>query len=154
MTGKVDISEADVVQAFKIFTLFGCRNLGNYHDAYLWTDVLILIDVFEQFRQVCVKVYKLDPVHFFSAPNLSWDAMLITTRVDLGLLSDIDMLLFFERRVRGGINGNGKLRYFRANNRDLDVFDESKANVYGAFFVAGSSSWSWAGGGGVGDPMY
>ena len=58
--------------------------------------------------------------------------MLITTRVDLGLLSDIDML-FFERGIRGGINGIGELRYFRANNRDLDVFDESKANVYGAF---------------------
>ena len=134
LTGKMDISEADVAQAFKIYTLFGCRKLGDYHDVYLRTDVLILADVFEKFRQVCMKVYKLDPVHFFSAPNLSWDAMLITTRVDLGLLSDIDMLLFFERGIRGGINGIGELRHFRANNRDLDVFDESKANVYGAFF--------------------
>ena len=134
MTGKIDISEAGVAQAFKIYTLFGCRNLGDYHDVYLRTDVLILAVVFEKFRQVCMKVYKLDPVNFFSAPNLSWDAMLITTRVDLGLLSDIDMLLFFERGIRGGINGIGELRYFRANNRHLDVFDESKANVYGAFF--------------------
>ena len=134
LTGKIDISEADVAQAFKIYTLFGCRNLGDYHDVYLRTDVLILADVFEKFRQVCMKVYKLDPVHFFSAPNLSWDAMLITTRVDLGLLSDIDMLLFFERGIRGGINGIGELRHFRANNRDLEIFDESKANVYGAFF--------------------
>ena len=125
LTGKIDISEADVAQAFKIYTLFGCRNLGNYHDVYLRTDVLILADVFKKFRQVCMKVYKLDPIHF-SAPNLSWDAMLITTRVDLGLLSDIDMLLFFERGIRGRINGIGELRYFRANNRDLDVFDESK----------------------------
>ena len=60
--------------------------------------------------------------------------MLITTRVDLGLLRDIDMLLFFERGIRGGINRIGELRHFRANNRDLDDFDESKANVYGAFF--------------------
>ena len=133
MTGKIDISEADVAQAFKIYTLFGCRNLGDYHDVYLRTDVPILADVFEKFRQVCMKVYKLDPVHF-SAPNLSWDAMLITTRVDLSLLSDIDMLLFFERGIRGGINGIGELRHFRANNFDLDVFDDSKANVYGAFF--------------------
>ena len=133
LRGKIDLSEADVAQAFKIYTLFGCRNLGDYHDVYLRTDVLILADVFEKFRQVCIKVYKLDPVHSFSGPNLSWDEMLITTRVDLGLLSDIDML-FFERGIRGGINGIGELRYFRANNRDLDVFDESKANVYGAFF--------------------
>ena len=55
--------------------------------------------------------------------------MLKTTRVDLGLLSDIDMLLFFERGIRGGINGIGELCHFRANNRDLDVFDESKGNV-------------------------
>ena len=133
LTGKINISEADVAQAFKIYTLFGCRNLGDYHDVYLRTDVLILADVFEKLRQACMKVYKLDPVHFFSAANLSWDAMLITTRVDLGLLSDIDKLLFFERGIRGGINGIGALRHFRAN-RDLDVFDESKANVYGAFF--------------------
>ena len=135
LTGKIDISEKDVAEAFKIYTLFGCRNLGDYHDVYLRTDVLILADVFEKFRQVCMEVYKLDPVHFFSAPNLSWDAMLITTRVDLGLFSDIDMLLFFERGVRGGINGIGELRHFRADNRYLEVFDESKANVYGAFFA-------------------
>ena len=134
LTGKIDISEADVAQAFEFYTLFGCRNLGDYHDVYLRTDVLILADVFEKFRQVCMRVYKLDPVHFFSAPNLSWDAMPFTTRVDSGLLSDIDMLWFFERGIRGGIDGIGELRHFRANNRDLDVFDESKANVYGAFF--------------------
>ena len=114
--------------------MFGCRNLGDYQDVYLRTDVLILADVFEKFRQVCMKVYKLDAVHFFSAPNLSWDAMVNTTRVDVGLLSDIDMLLFFESVIRGSINGKGELRFFRSNNRDLDVFDESKANVYGAFF--------------------
>ena len=127
LTGKIYISEADVAQAFKIYTLIGCRNLGDHHDVYVRTDV------FEKIRQVGMKVYKLDPVHFFSAPNLRWDAMLITTRVDLGLLSDIDML-FFERGIRGGINGIGELRQFRANNRDLDDFDESKAKVYGVFF--------------------
>ena len=69
LTSKIDTSEADVAQAFKIHTLFGCRNLGDYHDVYLRTDVLNLADVFEKFRQVCMKVYKLDPVHFFSAPT-------------------------------------------------------------------------------------
>ena len=108
--------------------------MGGYHGVYLRTDVLILADVFEKFRQVCLKVNKPDPVHFFSAPNLSWDALLITTRVDLGPLSDIDMLSFFERGIRGGIDGMGELCHFRAKNRDLDIFDESKAKVYGAFF--------------------
>ena len=81
-----------------------------------------------------MKVYQLDPVHFLSAPNMSWDAMLLTARVHLCLLSVIDMLWFFERGIRGGINGIGKLRHFRANNRDLQDFFESKAKVYGAFF--------------------
>ena len=80
-----------------------------------------------------MKVYKLDPVYFFSAPNLSWDAMLITTRVDLGRLSDID-ILFFERGIRGGIKGIAELCHFRANNIVLDVFGESKASMYGAFY--------------------
>ena len=134
LTGKIDISEANVAQAFKVYTMFGCHNLGDYHDVFLRTDVLILGDVYEKFRQVCIKVCKLDPVLFFSAPNLSWDAMLITTRVDFGLLSDFDLLMFFERGICGGIHGIGELRRFRANNRDLYDFDESKAIVYGAFF--------------------
>ena len=131
LTNKIDISEADAAQAFNIYTLFGCRNLGDYHDVYLWTDALILADVFERLRKVCMKVYQPNPVHFFSAPNLSCDAMLNTPRVYLGLLSDIDMLLFFERRLRGCSNGIGELSHFRANNR---AFDESKVNVYGASF--------------------
>ena len=134
MTRKNYISEADVAQSFKIYTLFNCGNLGDYHDVYSRTDVVILADVFEKFRQVSKKIYQLDPVQFFSAPNLSWDAMLVTTRVNVGLLGDFDMLLFFERGIRGGINGSGELRHFRANNRDLDDFGESKANVYRAFF--------------------
>ena len=60
--------------------------------------------------------------------------MLFTARVRLALLSDIDMLWFFERGICGGINGIGKLRYFGANNRDLHDFFESKANVHGASF--------------------
>ena len=60
--------------------------------------------------------------------------MLITTRATLGLLTDIDMLLFFEKGIRGGINGIGELRHFVANNKDLDSFDVSQPSVYGAFF--------------------
>lgn len=134
LTGKIDITEADYTSALEVYNLFQCGNLGDYHDVYLKTDVLILTDVFEKFRQVCMEVYQLDPVHFFSAPNLSWDAMLITTRVKLGLLDDIDMLLFFEKGIRGGINGIGELRHFEANNKDMESFDRTKASVYGAFY--------------------
>ena len=90
---------------------------------YLRTDVLILAYVFEKFRQVCMKVIQLDP-HHFSAPNLSRDLMLITTRVDLGLLSDNDMLLFFEREIGVCINEICELLHFHDNKKDLDDFDE------------------------------
>ena len=61
--------------------------------------------------------------------------MLIGTKVELGLLTDIDMLLFCERAIRGGINGNGALmRHFKANNKYMTNIDSSKPSVYGAFF--------------------
>ena len=60
--------------------------------------------------------------------------MLFTTRVDFSPSSDFDMLLFFERGIRGAIKGIGELRQFQANSRDLHDFDESKADNYGAFF--------------------
>ena len=73
LTGNTDISEVHVAQGFKTYTLFGCRKLGDYHDVCLRV-VLILADVFQKFQQVCMKVYQLNPVHFFLAPNLSRDA--------------------------------------------------------------------------------
>ena len=103
-----------------MYNLFACKDFGDYHDLYLRIDVFILADVFETFRNVCLKVYNLDPAHFFSAPNLSWDAMLITIRAEIGLLTDIEMLLFCERAIRGGVNGIGALRHFKANNPDTN----------------------------------
>ena len=117
----------------EMYQLFKCDNFGDYHDAYLENDVLLLADVFELFRSVCIKVYCLDPAYFYSAPNLSWDAMLISTDVELELLSDVDMLLFCEKAIRGGLNGVGALRHFRANNKDLSDYKKDEKSVYGAF---------------------
>ena len=111
-----------------------CNNFGDYHDCYLTLDVYLLADIFEAFRGVCLKEYHLDPVHFFPAPNLSWEGMLNTTKAELGLLSDIDMLLFCERAIRGGINGIGAMRHFKANNKYMEDFDNSQPSVFGAFF--------------------
>ena len=71
--------------------------------------MFLLGDIFQKFRKVCMQVYKLDPAHFYSAPNQSWDAMLMTTGVKLELSQDIDQLLFFEKGIRGGIIGLGAL---------------------------------------------
>ena len=134
LTGKIDISEQQYNEAVQVYNVLDCNNFGDYHDAYLKIDVFVLADVFEKFRDVCMKVYQLDPAHFYSAPNLSWDAMLITTKVKIELLDDIDKLLFCEKAIRGSLNGVGSLRYFKANNKYLKNFNDDETTVFGAFF--------------------
>lgn len=71
LSNAIPITQKDYAEVVKIWNLFGCKNMGDYHDICLAVDVLLLADIFEKFRSVCLQVYKLDPVHFFSAPNLS-----------------------------------------------------------------------------------
>ena len=97
------ISEKDYQHACKVWNEFGLKNMGDYHDLYLETDVLLLANVFESFRKVCLDNYELDPAHFYTAPGLAWKACLKKTGVNLELLKDPDMLLMFERGIRGGI---------------------------------------------------
>ena len=96
------ISDEDYKFFLKICDRFNVRTLGEYHDLYLKTDVLLLCDVFEQFRKMCIDYYELDPAHYYTAPGLSWDACLKMTKIELDLLSDIDMHLFIEKGLRGG----------------------------------------------------
>ena len=77
----------------------------------------------------------LDPAHFYSAHNLSWDAMPITTGVKLELLQDIGQLLFLENRIRGRINGLGALRHFEANKKYLENFNSKEESTFGAFLT-------------------
>ena len=71
--------------------------MGDYHELYVQTDTLLLADIFEKFREKCVKIYGLDPSYFYSAPGLAWRACLEKTRAKLELLADIDMLLMIEK---------------------------------------------------------
>ena len=107
-----NISDSDYEHAKNVWTTFGCQNLGDYHDLYLKTDVLLLADVFEIFRKTCMNQYGLDPAHYYSSPGLSWDALLKKTNVTLELLTDYDMHLFIEKGLRGGISMSSK-RYVK-----------------------------------------
>ncbi|XP_073237417.1 uncharacterized protein [Porites lutea] len=98
-----DISDEDYQHAIKVWNTFGCKTIRDYHDLYLKSDVLLLADVFENFRKTCLKHYKLDPAHYFTSPGLAWDACMKTTGQRLELLSDYDMLMMIERGIRGGI---------------------------------------------------
>ena len=90
LTGE-DISDRDYEFFEEICKKFDIKTLGQYHDLYLKSDVLLLSDVFESFRETCFQYYKLDPAHYYSAPGLSWNACLKMTGIELELISDVDM---------------------------------------------------------------
>ena len=97
------------------------KKMGDYHDDYLKKDVLLLA-VFEKFINTCLKYYGLDLCHYFSAPRLSWDAMLKMTGIELEKTSDINKYLFIEKGLKGGISYIAK-RYAKGNNKYLNDND-------------------------------
>ena len=98
-----DIIDADYVHVKIIPKDFEIKHLGEYHDLYVQSDTLLLADVFENVRNMCLQIQKLDPAKFLSAPGLAWQAALKKTKVKLDLLTDIDMLLMIEKGIGGGI---------------------------------------------------
>ena len=91
------VKDEDYEHGYKVWKEFGLKDLGEYHNLYLKTDVILLANVFEAFRKVCLKNYGLDPAHFYTVPGLAWRACLTKMRTRLELLLDPDMLLMFER---------------------------------------------------------
>ena len=104
---------------------FRLRNLGELHDLYMTVDTVLLSDVFENFRNTCLSKYKLDPAHFMTAPSLSWSACLKKTRVELELLTDVDMNLFIDKGLIGGVSAILN-PYAKANNKKSPDYDENK----------------------------
>ena len=111
-----NIDDIDYRHGNNVFKRFKLKHLGEYHDLYVQSDTLLLADVFENFRNTCLKVYELDPAHFLSLPGLAWQACLKKTSIKLELLSDYDMLLMVEEGIRGGIC-HSIHRHAKANNK-------------------------------------
>ena len=98
-----NISDEDYAHAQKVWEVFEIKNRGEYHDLYVQSDTLLLADVFENFRNMCLEIYELDPTYFVSAPGLAWQACSKKTGVKLELLTDYEMLLMVGKEIRGGI---------------------------------------------------
>ena len=98
-----DITDKDYEYAQKVREVFEIKNLGEYHDLYVQSDTLLLADVFGNFRDKCIEIYELGPAHFLSAPGLAWQACLKKKKVNLELLTNIDMLFMVEKGIKGGI---------------------------------------------------
>ena len=123
------INEKDYQRAVNSWKVFEIKTLGEYHDLYLKTDVSLLCDVFEKFIKTYLEYYSLDPSHYFSSPGLSWDAMLKMTKIRLQKIDDIDMHLFIEKGMRGGISYISK-SYAKADADKAKMYWDAN-NLYG-----------------------
>lgn len=117
-----ELSDKDYKHAQHVFQLTGCNNLLDYMLLYVKTDAVLLCDVFESFRTLCMSYYGLDPCHFFSLPAFTWDAMLKMTGVKLEYITNQDHYTFIEKNIRGGVTTINH-RLHKANNKYLDDFN-------------------------------
>ena len=118
------------------------QNRGEYYDLYVQSDSLLLADVFKNFRDKCIEIYELDSAHFLSAPGLAWQACLKNTKVELELLTDIDMLLMVEKGTRGGIC-QAIYRYAKANNKYMKNYDKDIISSY-LMYLDANNLYGWA----------
>ena len=137
------ISKEDYQHAQKVWGEFGIHDLGDYHDLYLRTDVVPLVNVYKAFGDTCLKHYKLDQAHFYTSPGLAWKACLKHTGIKLELLTDPDILLMFEWGIRGGTT-QAVCKYALANNKCIgDRFDPRSESSYLQYLDA-NNLYGWA----------
>lgn len=137
-----ECSVEDYTFAHKVWKSFKCRSLRDYMMLYLKSDVLILSDIFENFRKICIKIYGLDPCNYVTAPSLAWDAMLKYSNVKLELVSDPEVHTFLKTSIRGGIT-QCTFRHSIANNKYLRDYDNNKKDNYLSYIDA-NNLYGWA----------
>ena len=123
------ISDDDYDHAQTVWNVFKCKNLQDYTMLYLKTDVLLLCDVIENFRDLTFRYYGLDAAGFYTSPGLSFAAALKLTKIRLNLFTDVNMYNFITNAIRGGLTNSMK-KYARANNRFMKDFDPEKEVSY------------------------
>ena len=136
------INEKVYLNANNVWNMFKMNTMGDYHDLYLKTDVLLIADVFEKFISTCWEYYGLDSCHYFSSPGLGGDAILKMNEIELELVSGIDLYLFLEKGMRGGISCNAK-RYSKGSNKYMEYYDSERLSKYIAYFDQ-NNLYGWA----------
>ena len=124
-----NITNSDYRHAQRVFKTFNNKNLGDYHDLYVESDVLLLVDVFENFRNQCLKTYDLDPAYFLTLPSLAWQACLKATKIKLRLITNQEMLLLIEQGIKGGLTQVTK-KHCVVNNEYLQDYDKNKDSTF------------------------
>ncbi|XP_023212539.1 uncharacterized protein LOC111615349, partial [Centruroides sculpturatus] len=125
-----NISDDDYDHAKLVWKKFRCKNFKDYLKLYQYVDTLLLADIFQNFRKLSLKYYNLDPVYFITAPDLTWNCGLKMTKIQLELFKDINMYLFIEQAIRGGISLTSK-RFARANNPLIpETYDKNQRHNY------------------------
>ena len=137
-----NISKKDYAHAQLVWETFQMKTMKDYHDLYLMTDVLLLSCVFEEFRNICLHHYNLDPAWYYTTPGLAWDACLKMTKVELELLHDQDMLLMIEKGTFGGVSMIST-RFGKANNKYMEEYDPSRPSTYIQYLDA-NNLYGWA----------
>lgn len=138
-----NIKVEDYERAQKVFERFGCKNMKDYHDLYLLTDVDILADVFQKFRHTSYATYGIDPTWYVSLPSYAWDCAMKVTDIELELLTDANKYLFFERGIRGGVSMVTH-RHAKANNKYMgEQYDPMEENSYIGYLDA-NNLYGWA----------
>ncbi|GET65032.1 hypothetical protein RIR_jg2764.t3 [Rhizophagus irregularis DAOM 181602=DAOM 197198] len=141
---ETHISDKEYEYAQYVWEKAGCKTMQDYHDIYLKTDVLLLADIFQNFREMALKKYGLDPLWYYSTPGFAWDALFLMTGQRLDLITDQDMYMMVEQGLRGGISMVSK-RYARANNPGMGegkwTTDKPKSSI---LYLDANNLYGWA----------
>ena len=137
-----DITNDEYNHAKKVWNTFNIKTMGECHDLFFKSDVLLLADVFESFRKTSLQYYKLDPCHYFTSPGLSWDAMLKMTNIKLELMTDVDMFQLIEKGMCDGVSYIAN-RYGKADNKYMKEYDEKAPSKY-IMYLDANNLYGWA----------
>jgi hypothetical protein len=138
---ETDISSKDYKYAKRVFERLNCKNILDYHNAYLTCDVLLLSDVWINFCKTSNAIYGLDPNYYYTLPALSWDAMMKFNYEKYGrdwaleLITDYNIYLMIERGIRGGLS-QISMRYAKANNKLSKNYNPAEPESYISYYDA------------------